>query len=173
MFGWAVTATWAAMNSRSVHAQGFMQPVPIGVTSAAAGVAIALVEARPEPEPKDISRLKYPRKLSVLLRNDTGSRIVVSAPDWISGRSTVPFHPPFWSIVQNENKAVGGWSRDKWVGEQSTITVEPGDVFRARLGLNHRFSPEDLRLRLNTQRVGTLVLPVESDGQDREWRITL
>jgi len=59
-------------KEKSAHGQGFMQAVPLGVASAAQGVAIALLQARPEPEAKTPKTLRYKRKITVLLRNDTG-----------------------------------------------------------------------------------------------------
>lgn len=162
------TSTYAFIRSRRGGASQLSDLVP-----AAPEDALELISATPEiPEaqPPGIV-LKWPRKLRVILRNRSAQQALL--PDWISNRSTVPFQPPFWSLLRPEDKPAGGWKSGKWQKERPLINLEPGDVFEASVGLHEYFTVEEIRSRRITQRVGTLSLPVKINGQDMEWRVNL
>jgi hypothetical protein len=133
---------------------------------------IQLIEARPDPPPVKAD-IRWKRKLRVILRNATQRPIEVSAPDWLSsGRGSIPFQPPFWSILENE--AAGGWRAGKWKDETPSRLVVPANgIFRASVGLHDHFTIDEINNRLPTYGVGTMVLPLKIGDQEMEWRIAL
>lgn len=131
---------------------------------------IELLYARPDPR-QGGPNIVYRRKLRVALRNITGYPLEVKAADWISSNGYIPFQPPFYSILQEENVAAGGYVADKWKDEEKLeLTVSPNTAFLASIGLDQSFSVEDIDRRLPTRRVGMLALPLIIDGEEIEWR---
>ena len=87
-------------------------------------------------------------KLRVPLRNRAGKEIEVRAADWISINGYIPFQPPFYSILQEEDVARGGYLADKWKDQEvSELTIAPNGVFRASIGLDQSFSVEEVNNR--------------------------
>lgn len=133
---------------------------------------LEIIEARPDPRPPGPD-IKWKRKLRVILKNRTGRQIEATSPDWLSSRAEVPFQPPFWSILQAEDRAAGGWKMGKWDKEKSNLTLKPDEIFLASVGLHDFFTVEEINNRRQTRRVGTLVIPLKIDGCEQEWRASL
>jgi hypothetical protein len=134
---------------------------------------VELIYARPDPRPAGPT-IVYKRKLRVALRNTAGSQIEVKAADWISSNGYIPFQPPFYSILQEENVARGGYLADQWNEQEvSELTVAPSAVFRASIGLDQSFSVEEINNRRPIRGVGMLALPAIIGGQEMEWRVRL
>jgi hypothetical protein len=136
-----------------------------------------VVQARPEM-PEDESKIIWKRKLRVVLRNRSGRHVEVRAPDWVCSIGYVAFQshpaPHFWSILQDEDVAAGGWMHGQWNRrETDLLSIAPNGVFRASIGLDPLYSVDDIRNRLLTRRVGMLVLPVKTGDQEMEWRVRL
>jgi hypothetical protein len=135
-----------------------------------------VIEARPEI-PNDESTLLYKRKFRAILCNRSGENIEVRAPDWICSRGYVPFQsqpkPYFWSILEPEDLAAGGWKQQRWGKETNRLSVAPNQIFRATIGLDPSFSIGEINNRRATRTVGMLVVPMTIGTRDTEWRIQL
>lgn len=177
VLAWAV---WAAFMRRQVHSSeastsviGLSDPPTKAIAAAVTTEAnLELIFAQPEvvPSAEQIAKLKWKRKLRVVLVSKEKTDIDVCAPDWISRRGFVPFQPPFWSIVRLENRDAGGWRQDQWKNDGSRVTVPPGYAVQVSVGLNDSLTVDEIKERLKTVSVGTLVVPVYINGVDREWR---
>ena len=130
----------------------------------------AVIDAKPEPEPTD-PNIIWKRKLRVAIRNRSGKQIEARSPDWICGKTYVPFeaHPDsrFWSILQPET------SPGKFGKETDVLSVRPNGIFQTSVALDESYSVEEINNRRATQRVGMLIVPVTIDGREMEWRIRL
>lgn len=135
-----------------------------------------VIEARPEI-PNDESTLTYKRKLRTILCNRSGENLEVRAPDWICSRGYVPFQsqpqPYFWSILEPEDVAAGGWKQQRWGKETNRLSVAPNQIFRATVGLDPSFSINEINNRRANRTVGMLVVPMTIGTRDTEWRIQL
>jgi hypothetical protein len=96
--GLHLMAARANARSRQILVDGRSNAFPMSDTEQASGDALQIIEARPELVAPD-ANLTYRRKLRVILRNASQQHIEVSTPDWISSRSSIPFQPPFWSLL--------------------------------------------------------------------------
>jgi hypothetical protein len=106
--------------------------------------------------------VNYKMKLRVVFRNETGREIVVGKPGWFFEPDEVRLRPDLNSSVQLE--VGGGWKLDQWGGENREVKVENNQAFRVWIGLDWDVSDNDFRRRHEMRRVGTLYLPVKTDG---------
>jgi hypothetical protein len=130
-----------------------------------------IIEASPEVPPANVE-LNWKRKLRVILRNASDKKIEVHAPDWICRGGYVGFQSEhgFWSTLEPEDVAAGGYIRGKWGKETQRLSVAQNEVFRVGVGLDPIFSIEDIKSRQLTRRVGVLIIPLVMGDQRMEWR---
>jgi hypothetical protein len=75
----------------------------------------------------------------------------------------VPFQRPFYSVLQEEDAAAGGYLTDKWKdAEKSELIIALNTVFRASVGLDQSFSVEEIATRRALRGVGMLTIPLLS-----------
>jgi hypothetical protein len=114
----------------------------------------------------------YKNKLRVVLENTTTETITVRAPRWMPRPGDVAVHAPMKGTLQPE--IPGAWQVGDfgtWGAEATEMSVAPGQIFRTWMGLDHGLTLADFRRRHETQRVGTLVLPLVIDGKDAAQEI--
>jgi hypothetical protein len=116
------------------------------------------------PERSSDPAVTYKSKLRVVFRNDTGERLDVKIPAWVTTSGDVPIQQPPASSLQVEGPK--GWERGNWQPESPAIGVPAGRAFRAWIGLDETFSDQDLRRRHETRRLGMLILPIKIHGHD-------
>jgi hypothetical protein len=116
-------------------------------------------------------KLVYPHKLRIVLRNDSGKYIIAGSPTWdsqIGDMPARPLSPHKWQI-----EGPRGWMNDDWSGEQTEVPVAPGKVIRTWTGLQHTVDQGDFRRRHEIKKIGTLVVPLQVEGQRIEQRIRI
>jgi hypothetical protein len=111
----------------------------------------------------DKSTIEFKRKLRIVLRNDSNKEVILREPTWTSGTGDIPArpHPLKWDRESGQ-----GWTSKQWGGPgQAEATVKTGQVICTWIGLTSDADFDDVRRRLVTQKLGTLVVPLTVDGQ--------
>jgi hypothetical protein len=111
----------------------------------------------------DKPTIEFKRKLRIVLRNDSNKEVILREPTWKSDTGDIPTrpHPLKWDRESGQ-----GWTSKQWGGPgQAEATVKNGQVICTWIGLTSGADFDDVRRRLVTQKLGTLVVPLTVDGQ--------
>lgn len=138
------------------------------------------------PQPK----IQYTAKMRVSFENKSNDHVRVLAPRWLTDVEAISVQcgaPPFPGLPYSPGmlsfgyryqleEYKGSWKLDRWKrkpngdhDEYPELRVDPGWTFRIWIGLNPCVPHNDLESRRKTSRLGTLILPLEINGQTREW----
>jgi hypothetical protein len=124
-------------------------------------------------ERNDAPTIHYKRKLRVVLRNESGKEVLVRPAKWETGTGDIAVQPLREHPWQLEG--TGGWENGSWGAERfgEAVHVPPGRVLQTWVGLHPSADEVDVRRRHETRRLGTLIIPSNTEGRDQEQRIRL
>lgn len=119
----------------------------------------------------DNPNIEYKRKLRIVLRNCSSREIIVREPEWQSDTGDIPARP---HALRWDREPGQGWTSKKWGGPgHAELTAKAGQVFCTWIGLTPSASEDDVRQRMVTHRLGTLVVRLTTDGQSQTQSIRL
>jgi hypothetical protein len=124
-------------------------------------------------ERNDEPNIVYKRKLRIVLRNESGKDVLIKAARWETSTGDIAVQPlteHSWRLEGSGGWENGSWGPERW-GE--AIHVTPGRVLQTWIGLLPSADEVDVRRRHETRRLGTLIIPFNMDGHDKEQRIRL
>lgn len=113
---------------------------------------IRLIPASPQQAPYDT--------VNMILTNATGKEIFVWAPSWESAE--VQALQPFGSAIHMP-EVPSSWKGDVWDAGRQNVTLAPGNTCLCWIVLI-RPDGEDLSERLKKENTGTLIFPVNIEG---------
>jgi hypothetical protein len=104
----------------------------------------------------------YPHKLKIVLRNDSDGDFIVTSAEWQDtwNLTLPPLNEHLW-----QPEGPRGWQNDDWGGETNQALVRPGRAIQTWVGLPAPLDEVELRRRMMTKRLGTLIVPLTIDGR--------
>jgi len=105
----------------------------------------------------------YPHKLKIVLKNDSSVDFILTSAEWQDtwNLTLPPLNEHLW---QPEGRR--GWQNDDWGGETNeALLVRPGRAIQTWVGLPAPLDKVELRRRMMTKRLGTLIVPLTIDGR--------
>jgi len=168
---------WWSENLRVTTAQGAPSQASVSESNQAALPPVASSSASQQVlVPQDAYYLHdpapgrgYPHKLWIPFKNESDTDLLVSPARWEKRTAAdiatrrIPEHP--WTPEGPE-----GWEKNSWEWAKSSRPGEPIHVPRGRaiqtwVGLPGPLDENELRRRIMTKRLGTLIIPITIDGQ--------
>jgi hypothetical protein len=124
----------------------------------------------------DPSARGFPHKLWIVLRNESRRDLIVSPANWETSAGDIatrpmPRHP--WTP-----EGPGGWENNSWSWPRPERELEPihvarGQVIQTYVGLPGPLNDTELRRRIVSKRLGTLIVPFTIDGRTTSETIRL
>ena len=104
----------------------------------------------------------YPHKLKIVLTNESAGAIVVTPAEW---ENTCNFTLPPLNEHPWQLEGPHGWQNKDW-GEEThePLLVRSGRAIQTWVGLPAPLDKVQLRRRIMTKRLGTLIVPLTVDG---------
>jgi hypothetical protein len=114
--------------------------------------------------------LGYGHKLWIVLRNQSGAELIVNPASWetsVGDIAVLPLAKHPWTP-----EGTGGWENNSWSWPRRERELEPIHVYRG--GVIQTYVPlpgplnggdVELRRRIVSKRLGTLIIPFSMDGQ--------
>jgi hypothetical protein len=135
----------------------------------------------------------YTAKTRLILENKTANSIQISHAKWLTGELNVsvqcgasPYAGEPYKFAGAEfccwyqrEECKGSWKKGIWKkkangdDEGPSIFIESGFSFRVWIGLNPCVPESTMQQKKNTRQLGTLILPVEINGQHHEVSIQI
>ncbi len=118
----------------------------------------------------------YPHKLWIVLRNESDSSLFLHPATWNSRDADFAIRPldrhP-WTPEGRDGWQSGSWNWATIERQYDPLSVPPGRVVRTWVGLPGPVTDAELRRRLVSKRLGTLVVPFTIAGREQTQTISL
>lgn len=121
--------------------------------------------------PDERTDIIYKKKLRVILRNNHSRNLELLGLNWIPRVNGVSVQCPFEHRFRLEGP--NGWEKNSWREESEKITVVPSRAFDLWIGLCQSFSAELLQRQHQKEELGTLLISVKADRQQKQIEIPL
>jgi hypothetical protein len=121
--------------------------------------------------PDDRKDITYKKKLRVVLRNNHSKNLDLLGLNWMPRVNGVSIQFPFEHRFRLEGP--NGWEKNSWREESKKITVVPGQAFDLWIGLCQSFSAASLQLQRQSEELGTLLITIGLDNQQKQIEIPL
>jgi hypothetical protein len=110
----------------------------------------------------DATAAGYPHKLKIVLRIESAGDVIVTSAEWQDtwNLTLPPLNEHLW-----QSEGPRGWQNDDWGGETHEALVRPGRAIQTWVGLPSPLDEVELRRRIMTKRLGTLIVPLTIDGR--------
>lgn len=151
--------------------------------TAPSGIALSVPPSEQFLVPQDIyythdttPQIGYPHKLWIVLRNESRRDLIVSPASWETSTGDIAIRPISKHPWTPEGP--GGWENNSWSSPRRERELEPIHVSRGRviqtwIGLPGPLNDTELRRRIVSKRLGTLIIPFNVDGESRSDTIKL
>jgi hypothetical protein len=114
----------------------------------------------------------YPHKLLIVVKNDGDKDLVVRPGKWQGSAADISFRRMEEHLWTPEGP--GGWQNENWGKEtREPLLISAGQAVQTWVGLYAPLDDIELRRRLASKRLGTLIVPFIVDGNARSETMKL